>query len=140
MYYSFPCTYCRRVFYTYDTNKHQAALTLYRTIKQHLIDYDEDKKEYELDDGEHIDTNQIYAEMKTSAHTPRGGYHATKTSNVVHPLEKKETPAAHSSYKHSSSGSSLVLLIFLIILLLGTISLFFFFPDMFELELPKIAF
>jgi hypothetical protein len=140
MYYSFPCTYCHKVFFTYDTNKHRAALTLYRTIKQHLIDYDEDKKEYEMDEGEQTTTNRIYSEMKASYHEPRSGYHATKTSHVIHPVEKKETPTAQTSSKHSSSGSSLVLLIFLLILLLCALSLFFLFPDIFKLELPKIAF
>lgn len=139
MYYSFPCTYCHRVFYTYDSDKHRAALTLYRTIKQHLIDYDEDKKEYELDDGEQMDTNQIYTEMKPSHHAPAGGYHATKTSTVVHLSKETETPSPHAEHHNSSSKSQLTLLIVLLILLLGIISLFFIFPDMFKLELPQLG-
>lgn len=139
MYYSFPCTYCHKAFYTYDTNKHRAALTLYRTIKQHLIDYDEDKKEYEMDEGEQTTSNRIYDEMKASHHEPRSGYHATKTTSVVHPSTKIESSLSHTSHKKSSSDSSLALLIFLVILLLCAISLFFLFPDMFKLELPNIA-
>lgn len=143
MYYSFPCTYCHRVFYTYDTDKHRAARTLYRTIKQHLIDYDEDKKEYDLDDGERMDTDQIYAEMKASNHQPTGGYHATKTTSVIHPSTKKESSVSHSSHathKKSSSDSFLNMLIFLLVILIGIMSLFFFLPDMFKLELPQLAF
>lgn len=139
MYYSFPCTYCHRVFFTYDTNKHRAALTLYRTVKQHLIDYDEDKKEYEMDEGEQTTSNRIYGVMKASLHEPRNGYHATKTTSVVHPSTKTEAPPSPTSHK-KSSDSSLNLLIFLLILLLCALSLFFLFPDMFTLELPKIAF
>lgn len=74
MYYTFKCTYCGRLFYTYNSSKEQASVILYRTIKKHLSDYDEDKKEYEMDDGEKIDTDQIYYTMTGSNEAPPGGY------------------------------------------------------------------
>ena len=80
MYYSFRCTYCGRLFYTYDDSREQASKTLYYTVKQHLIDYDEDHKEYEMDDGEEMDSDQIYSEMVESNDAPPGGYEATVTS------------------------------------------------------------
>ena len=139
MYYSFSCTYCRRVFFTFDTDKHRAAVTLYRTIKQHLIDYNEDEKEYELDDGERVDTDQIYAEMKSSHHAPNGGYRATKTTSVVHPVEKKEVHVSGPAHKKSSTDFSFIFLVCLLLLLIGIISLFFLFPDLFTLELPQLG-
>jgi hypothetical protein len=139
MYYSFPCTYCQRVFYTYDSDKHRAARTLYRTIKQHLIDYKEDEKEYELDDGEQLDTNQIYDEMKTSLHAPAGGYQATKTNSVVYATEEKEVPVAHASPHHTSAKAYIIMVLIFLILLLGAFSLFLFFPDTFNLQLPNLA-
>jgi hypothetical protein len=74
MYYSHPCTYCRKVFYTYNTNKEQAAETLYHGIKKHLIDYNEDHKEYDMDDGAEMDTDQIYYALEESQEPPSGGY------------------------------------------------------------------
>jgi hypothetical protein len=43
-------------------------------VKQHLIDYNEDHKEYEMDDGEQADSNQIYNEMIEANDPPAGGY------------------------------------------------------------------
>lgn len=74
MYYSHTCTYCGRVFYTFNDNKETAAATLYTGIKQHLKDYGEDEKEYEMDDGPTLDTNQIYSEMTSQNEAPSGGY------------------------------------------------------------------
>jgi hypothetical protein len=74
MYYSYPCTYCGKVFYTYNENKEAAANTLYNGAKQHLKEYGEDDKEHELDDGVYEDVNQIYSEMDGSAEPPTGGY------------------------------------------------------------------
>lgn len=74
MYYSFPCTYCGKVFYTYNENKESAANTLYTGVKAHLKEYGEDEKEYELDDGKTLDTNQIYSEMSGESEIPSGGY------------------------------------------------------------------
>jgi hypothetical protein len=72
MYYSFSCTYCGRSFYTFNNNKSAAAATLYTAIKQHLIDYGEDEKEYEMDDGHQMDTDQIYAGMVGYDEEPGG--------------------------------------------------------------------
>ena len=74
MYYSHTCTYCSKVFYTYNENKEAAANTLYAGIKQHLKEYGEDEKEHELDDGAYEDVNQIYSEMDGSTEVPTGGY------------------------------------------------------------------
>lgn len=74
MYYSHPCSYCSKVFYTFNDNKEQAATTLYAGIKQHLISYGEDDKEHQFDDGASIDTNEVYAAMEESSEPPAGGY------------------------------------------------------------------
>jgi hypothetical protein len=74
MYYSHQCSYCSKVFYTYNDNKWNAAADLYKAIKQHLIDYDEDHKEHEFDDGPYQDTKDVYAEMSESNQPPSGGY------------------------------------------------------------------
>ncbi|MBI5123697.1 hypothetical protein HZA75_07600 [Candidatus Roizmanbacteria bacterium] len=118
MYYSYKCTYCGRLFYTYSTNKEAASHILYKTIKQHLIDYDEDKKEYEMDDGEAADSDQIYYEMSQSAHLPPGGYKAT------------------FSEKNSGAGSDLTIFYIILFLLLIGVILFFFFGK-FELTFPQ---
>lgn len=74
MYYSHPCSYCTKVFYTYSNSKHQASKILYSGIKKHLIDYNEDHKEYDFDDGPSIDTNEVYHALKVTKHPPAGGY------------------------------------------------------------------
>lgn len=74
MFYSHPCSYCGRLFYTFNDSKYEAAKTLYYGIKQHLTDYDEDRKEYDFDDGPSIDTNEVYAAMRESNVRPSGGY------------------------------------------------------------------
>lgn len=74
MYYSRKCTYCNKVFYTFSDNKEQAASILYNGIKQHLTEYDEDRREYELDDGPKTDTDQIYYEAAESEDPPTGGF------------------------------------------------------------------
>lgn len=74
MYYSFPCPYCNKVYYTFNDNKETAAQTLYTGIKQHLTEYGEDDKEHQLDDGPSQDTNEIYAAMTESSEAPAGGY------------------------------------------------------------------
>ncbi len=74
MYYSHTCTYCSKVFYTYNENQESAANTLYAGIKAHLKEYGEDEKEHELDDGAYEDVNQIYSEMEGSEDPPSGGY------------------------------------------------------------------
>jgi hypothetical protein len=74
MYYSFPCPYCGKIFYTFNDSKEQAAQTLYAGIKQHLISYGEDDKEHTFDEPPEIETNQMYAAMSESSEAPAGGY------------------------------------------------------------------
>ncbi|CAN5161089.1 hypothetical protein BH11PAT1_BH11PAT1_5730 [soil metagenome] len=74
MYYSHSCTYCTKIFFTYHSNKEQASIIIYRGIKEHLIVYDEDHKEHEMDDGEAIDSDQIYYALVESNEAPAGGY------------------------------------------------------------------
>ena len=74
MYYSFPCSYCGKVFYTFNDSKEQAAQTLYAGIKQHLISYNEDDKEHDFDEPPKIEVNQMYASMAESSEVPSGGY------------------------------------------------------------------
>ncbi len=75
MYYSFPCPYCRKVFYTFSDNKEEASRILYSGIKSHQKDYGEDEKEYTMDD-EYITTeiNRVYANLSQSHEKPSGGY------------------------------------------------------------------
>ena len=77
MYYSYRCTYCGRLFYTFSTSKEAASHVLYRAIKEHLIAYNEDDKEHEMDDGEEVDSNEIYYHMVESNDKPAGGYDST---------------------------------------------------------------
>lgn len=74
MYYSYPCPYCRKLFYTYHSNKEHAAEVLYHGIKKHLTEYGEDHKEHTLDEGAHIEVNQMYAAVSESSDEPTGGY------------------------------------------------------------------
>ena len=74
MYYSHRCSYCTKIFYTHNDSKHQASKILYREIKKHIIDYNEDHKEYDFDDGEKIDSNEVYSAISETNHPPAGGY------------------------------------------------------------------
>ena len=74
MWYSHPCTYCAKIFYTFNSHREQASSILYYGIKKHLIDYEEDHKEYEMDDGPSMDINQIYEALVESMEEPAGGY------------------------------------------------------------------
>jgi hypothetical protein len=74
MYYSHSCSYCTKIFYTYNSNKHNAAKTLYHGIKKHLIDYNEDHKEFEFDDLPSIEINEVYEAVFESDDPPSGGY------------------------------------------------------------------
>ena len=123
MYYSYKCTYFGRVYYVYESSRERASHVLYNSIKQHLIDYKEDEKEYELDDGEQIESNEIYDHMVESNDRPSGGYEATVTDSVLDNTQTSST--AQSSYSSSSAS-----LIFLFILIIGgIICLFLFFPE-----------
>lgn len=74
MYYSHACSYCARVFFTFHTSKERASETLYYGIKQHLIEYNEDHKENDFDDGPSIDINEIFSIVTESEESPAGGY------------------------------------------------------------------
>lgn len=135
MYYSFRCTYCGRLFYTYDTNKFNAAKTLYGTVKQHLIDSNEDDKEYEMDDGASEDSNQIYAEMVTSEQRPMGGFEASHHSGLREtPPPKPSQPApkttsetsSHKETTHHSQVNSVTILLLLLaaLIIIGIIYMF----------------
>jgi hypothetical protein len=105
MYYSFKCTYCGRLFYTYNFNKQRASEDLYSTIKQHLIETGEDDKEYEMDDGATEDSNQIYAEMTVSDHRPAGGFEATHHTGLKSTTHKPSS-THHVPAQHKSTASS----------------------------------
>lgn len=72
MYYSHPCSYCGKLFYTFNKSKEQAANVLYYGIKNHLIDYNEDHKEYKFDDGAQTDINEVYSSISESSNQPSG--------------------------------------------------------------------
>ncbi len=74
MYYTYNCTYCERVFYTYHSDSYQAAMILYKGIKAHLIEYQEDHKEYEMDDSPEIDSEEIRKKMPEFNEPPEGAY------------------------------------------------------------------
>ena len=74
MYYSHSCTYCTKIFYTYHNRKEQAAQILYIGIKAHLTDYNEDHKEYELDEDPKIEIDQMYYAMIELLEAPSAGY------------------------------------------------------------------
>lgn len=74
MYYSHQCSHCSKLFYTYNSNKERAAQTLFEGIKQHLTEFDEDRKETEFDEHPTIEANQMYEAMRESSDPPSGGY------------------------------------------------------------------
>jgi len=74
MYFSYKCSYCGRLFYTYNADRHGAAKSLYHGIKQHLTEYDEDRKEHQFDDGPQMDTDEVYSAMAEASDRPAGGY------------------------------------------------------------------
>ncbi len=74
MYYSHPCSYCHKVFYVYDTDRYKASEKLYEIIKNHLVSYDEDRREHKFDDGKIEDSDEIFHNMIESSDKPPGGY------------------------------------------------------------------
>ena len=74
MYYSHPCPYCGRLFMTEHSNKTRAAQALYDGIKQHQKDYDEDRKEYTMDEDPRTEVNQMYKSMSETEERPGGAY------------------------------------------------------------------
>ena len=77
MYYYRQCTYCSRVFYTYNKYPQYAAQALFRAIKDHLIQYDEDRLEYKMDEHPYYEERQMEQEMTSSQYPPKGGYQVT---------------------------------------------------------------
>ncbi len=73
MYYSHSCSYCTKIFYTFNSDKHEASKTLYHGIKKHLIEYGEDHKEYKFDDGVEMDVDEIYYAVSELNEPPSGG-------------------------------------------------------------------
>ncbi|HVZ12718.1 MAG TPA: hypothetical protein VG965_06845 [Patescibacteria group bacterium] len=75
MYYSRACSYCTKIFYTYQDNREAAATILFEGIKAHLVEYEEDHKEYEFDEEVSVEIDQMYYEMtETSEEPPEGHY------------------------------------------------------------------
>ncbi|OGH14901.1 MAG: hypothetical protein A2687_04620 [Candidatus Levybacteria bacterium RIFCSPHIGHO2_01_FULL_38_26] len=74
MYYSHPCSYCKKIFYTYQNNRETAARVLFNGIKAHLIHYNEDHKEFMFDEHPTIEVNQMYQAMRESKDQPSGHY------------------------------------------------------------------
>lgn len=74
MYYWYPCSYCGRVFYTFQNYKETAAEVLFNGIKNHLVEYNEDDSEYEFDDRPDLEVNQMYYAMHESLEPPYGAY------------------------------------------------------------------
>lgn len=74
MYYSYQCSYCRKLFYTYSSSRKVAASILYHGIKAHLIYYNEDYKEYQFDDHPQIEIRDMYNNMYEQENKPLGGY------------------------------------------------------------------
>jgi hypothetical protein len=74
MYYSHSCSYCLKVFYTYNGDKEAAATILYTGIKKHLVEYGEDHKEYLFDEDPETEINQMYYAMLEHQEDPQGDY------------------------------------------------------------------
>lgn len=74
MYYSHKCSYCSKVFYTYNSSKEVAAHILYTGIKKHLAEYNEDHKEYQFDDHPDTEVDEMYYAATESSHPPVAGY------------------------------------------------------------------
>jgi hypothetical protein len=130
MYYSFKCTYCGRAFYTYDRNRHQASVTLYRAVKNHLIEYNEDHKEHEMDDGEQEDSNQIYAEMTESSAPPPGGIKATVHTATPIPVgEKPKAPEIATPTTHTAAETPKLILAVVLFFMIVIMGLFIFVPS-----------
>jgi hypothetical protein len=74
MYYSHPCSYCGKIFYTYSNDRESAAKILYHGIKSHLITYGEDHKEYEFDEDPEVEVYQMLTVMVETSSSPAGGH------------------------------------------------------------------
>ena len=74
MYYSHSCSYCTKLFYTYQDSKEEASRVLFEGIKGHLVEYGEDHKEYMFDEDPEIEINQMYEAMEEGEEKPAGDY------------------------------------------------------------------
>lgn len=74
MYFYHSCSYCSKVFYTFNSNRSHAASVLYDGIKKHLIDYGEDRKEYQFDEDPDLEKKQMYDTMEETEDRPAGAY------------------------------------------------------------------
>ena len=74
MYYTYPCSYCGKMFYTFSDNRQIAAQTLFDGIKAHLKDYNEDHREYQFDEDPQIEVRQMYSSMTETSDEPQGAY------------------------------------------------------------------
>ena len=128
MYYTYKCPYCGREFYTYSNLREDASHVLYKAIKQHLIDYGEDRKEYEMDEGEQIESDQIYAGMQELKYKPVSAYEATVT-DVTESTTTSSSSSSTTTPSPSQKSSLLLPFLLLLSILVGLIVLFVFFPD-----------
>ena len=113
MYYSHPCSYCGKVFYTYlDGDRYKAAEILHDRIVEHLHAYGEHDKEYDFDDGREIDMMEVYNHLTESDSPPPYGYvvyEGVVLPEEYHPVTKSEEPVveeAETISEHTSRNSS----------------------------------
>jgi len=75
MYYSYSCPYCSKVFYVFSDSKDEAAKELFTGIKNHEIQYGEDKKDPTLTEyNPETEADMIYEKIQGSEDIPPGGY------------------------------------------------------------------
>lgn len=132
MFYSYRCTYCGRLFYTFSNSKEAASHVLYRAIKEHLIEYNEDDKEHEMDDGESIDSNEIYYHIVESNEKPAGGYEAEDDGIL-------DGASGGSSSGGTSSGLSQFIFYIIFAVLIGVVIVYFFFGKNLPFSIPGIS-
>lgn len=74
MYYTHSCSYCGKLFFTWNKSKQIASASLYKGIKEHLVEYGEDHKEYMFDEDPKIEAAQMYDSMSETTDKPIGAY------------------------------------------------------------------
>jgi hypothetical protein len=75
MYYSLPCPACGRIFYLHSSHPETASEMLYDAIRKHLEEYNEDYREYDMDDGKKTDSKEIEGKMQVSEAPPKNGWY-----------------------------------------------------------------
>jgi hypothetical protein len=134
MYYSHPCSYCGKVFYTYlDGDRYKAAEILHDRIVEHLHAYGEHDKEYDFDDGREIDMMEVYNQLSESSSPPENAYIVyegavlpKEYNQLVTSSDEPITNQSEAIVKSSSSKSSYSITISLALLLLLLIVLLLF--------------